>query len=257
MCVGCGDFLGSRDNDIRESTQALQSARDDRQRAKAYSSRGVAYSEKARYGRIMKRIPTDEYERLFDLAVKDHNQAIALNPADAEVYLNRGQAYYDRGFLDIVENKNGKSWFDPAAVDFEKVTEMTPQNAHAYDMLGLTYQQNHEPEKAVRAYTQEMALDNRLGKMRLADAYCDSGFEHQQHKELAAAAAAYQKSTEFGIADDKSCPYDPFANSVAIYTNETHEYDKAWEMVRRAAKMGHPIAPELIERLWKNSGRSN
>src|SRR4029077_3519737 len=94
-CAGCADFLSSRDNDIRESTQAIETARDDGQRAKAYSSRGVAYSEKARYSRITKQIPDDEYERLFNLAIKDHNQAVALDPNNAEVYFNRGQAYYD------------------------------------------------------------------------------------------------------------------------------------------------------------------
>jgi hypothetical protein len=100
-----------------------------------------------------------------------------------------------------------------------------------------------------------MALDRRLGKSRLATAYCYIGFQHQQQQELDAAAAAYQKSTEFGIADDKSCPYDPFGNSIAIFTTETHEYDKAWELVHRALKMGRVVAPELLVRLQKESGR--
>jgi len=254
--VGCVDFLTSRDNDIRESTQAIEKAQDDGQRAKAYSERGVAYSEKARYGRITKQIPNDEYERLFDLAIKDHNQAVKLNPGNAEVYFNLAQAYYDRGGGDLVENKEGKSWFDAAASNFEKAIEKDPRNSRAFDMLGLTYEQNSQPDKAIRAYTQEMAFDGRLGKLRLATAYCNIGFQHQQHQELAAAAAAYQKSTEFGIADDKSCPYDPFGNSVAIFTTETHEYDKAWEMVHRALKMGHGVAPELLLRLQKESGRT-
>ena len=96
-----------------------------------------------------------------------------------------------------------------------------------------------------------------LGKLRLADAYCFFGLRHQQPKEYAAAAAANQKSIEFGIADDKTCPYDPFENSVSIYTNETHQYDKAWEMVHQAQKVSRRIAPELIERLKKESGRTN
>ena len=105
-CIfGSATFLADRDTDIKDATQAIQNARDDGQRAKGYSSRGVAYSEKARYSRIMKLIPNEEYERLFDLAIKDHNQAVALSPG-AEVFLNRAQAYYDRGALDLVENKS-------------------------------------------------------------------------------------------------------------------------------------------------------
>jgi tetratricopeptide (TPR) repeat protein len=56
-------------------------------------------------------IANDEYERLFDLAIKDHNQAVALNPGNSEVYFNRAQAYYDRGFWDGVEEKGGEIWF--------------------------------------------------------------------------------------------------------------------------------------------------
>ena len=91
----------------------------------------------------------------------------------------------------------------------------------------------------------------------LADAYCFFGFQHQQEKELSAAAAAYQKSIQFGTADDKTCPYDPFANGIAIYTNDTHEYDKALDMVHQALKAGKLLSPDLIVRLKKESGRSN
>ena len=89
--MGPSMFLGARDREISDSTQAVQSARNDGERAKAYSTRGAAYSEKARYSREFKLIPADEYERLFDLAMKDHNQAVALNPSNAEVYFNRAQ----------------------------------------------------------------------------------------------------------------------------------------------------------------------
>ena len=101
-----------------------------------------------------------------------------------------------------------------------------------------------------------MAL-NRLGKLRLADAYCNIGFRREQEKDFAAAAMAYQKSIEFGLADDKTCPYEPFGSMVAIYTTETRQYDKAWEMVHQAHKVNRRIAPELIERLKKESARTN
>src|SRR3954471_15710433 len=93
--MGPAAFIGARDREIREATEAIQSARNDVDRAKAYSTRGVAYSEKAGYSREFKLIPTEEYQRLFDLAVKDHDEAVRLNPESAETYFNRGQAYYD------------------------------------------------------------------------------------------------------------------------------------------------------------------
>ena len=212
VLAGCVDFLSGRDSDIKDATQALETARDNAQRAKAYSSRGTAYSEKARYSRAIKRIPADEYEHLFNLAIKDHNQAVTLNPTSAEVYFNRAQTYYDRATWDLVEHKrSSKTWFDAAALDFEKAIEKDPQNYLAFDRLGLTYEQNDQADKAIQAYTHEMAFDS-LGKQRLADVYCNIGLQHQQQKDFAAAAAAYRKSIEFGVADDKSCPVEPSGN---------------------------------------------
>jgi len=257
-------FLSARDQEINNSTQAIESARDDAQRAKGYSSRGAAYSEKARYSRLSKLISDDEYDRLFDLAIKDHDQAVALNPASAEVYFNRAQTYYYRGSLDLIYVTNpfeakprNNTWLHAAALDFEKAAEKDPKNSLAFDRLGLTYESNGEADKAIRAYTQEMALDRRLGKSRLADAYCIIGYEQQLQKDSDAAVAAYEKSIEFGLADDKSCPIEPFAAMAAIYTTETRQYDKAWDIIHRAQKVGRRIGSDVIDRLMKDSARTN
>ena len=89
---GCGPsfYLASYERDISSSTRAIETARDDAHRAAAYTKRGSAYSEKARYSRAFKLISPDEYARLFGLAIKDHDQAIALDPASAEAYYSRG-----------------------------------------------------------------------------------------------------------------------------------------------------------------------
>src|ERR1039457_160948 len=76
-------YLASYERDISSSTQAIETARDDAHRAAAYTKRGSAYSEKARYSRAFKLISPDEYARLFGLAIKDHAQAIALDPASS------------------------------------------------------------------------------------------------------------------------------------------------------------------------------
>ncbi len=256
--VGCGPsmFLSERDNDIKAATQAIDTARNDGQRAKAYSSRGTAYSEKARYSRVMKQRPDEEYERWFDLAIQDHNQAVELDPGNAEVYANRAQAYYDRGAQELAESKNGKPWLDSAAADFERAIERGLNNAHTFDMLGLTYESNGEEDKAIQAYTRELPLDS-FGKQRLADAYCDFGVRHQQQGDYAAALEAYQKSIEFGVADDKSCIGEPLGEMVRIYTVSTRQYDKAWETVHQAQRAGRWIAPELLERLKRDSARTN
>src|ERR1035438_10506606 len=93
--AGCHRIaLISYDRDIGSATKAIESARDNAHRAEAYAKRGSAYSEKARYRRAFKLISADEYNRLFGLAVKDHDQAIALDPTRAEVYYNRAGRQY-------------------------------------------------------------------------------------------------------------------------------------------------------------------
>ena len=264
---GCGPmsqsaFLASYERDISSSTQAIEAARDDAHRAAAYSKRGSAYSEKARYSRASKLISSDEYERLFGLAIQDHDQAIALDPANAEAYLNRGQAYYDRanletvvdGVLVITDAAARKAWFDPAVADFKKAVERDSRLEQAWDMLGLTHETTGEFDQAINEYSQEMAL-NSLGKSRVANAYCLRGGSDQKEKKYDAAIADYEKAIELGAtADDWSC--DPYNPLFGLYDNN-RQYDQAWEVVHRARTSRKWIEPEWLDKLKKDSGRSN
>jgi tetratricopeptide (TPR) repeat protein len=259
VLAGCGRmmqsvYLSGCDRDIRNAAHAIESAHDDVERAKGYSKRGSAYSEKARYSRLYKLIAEDEYERLFKLALNDHGQAVALDHGSAELYLNRGQAYYDRATLEWLEHNDGKRWFDSAAADFETAIQKDARDYMAFDRLGLVHQQNGEPEKAIEDYTKEMAL-NPLGKARLTDAYCTLASHYHGLKKYDAAAADYRKSIEFRGGADDGCACDPYEPLVALYTVETRQYDEAWEVVHLAQRSKKPLSPELIERLKKDSGR--
>jgi len=203
---GCGRiaqslYVSGRNRDIQNAAHAIDAARDDVQRARAYSKRGRAYSEKARYCRMTRLIASDEYERLFELAIKDHGQAVALDPGSREAYLDRGQTYYDRATLELQESKEGKRWLSAAAADFEKATQMDAQDYRAFDYLGLAHLQGSEPEKAIEDFKKEMAL-NPLGKARLADAYCTVGSHYHGQKKYDVASADYWKSIEMGGGGD-------------------------------------------------------
>src|SRR5262249_17238124 len=176
LFAGCSQ-MEIYERDISSSTEAIESARDYTHRAAAYSRRGSGYSEKARYSRAFKLISTEEYERLFGLALKDHEQAIALDSTSAEAYYNRGRTYYDRAVLETVVNgvlvgtdASRKVWFAPAVADFQKAIEKDVKHHRAWDMLGLTHETTGELDQAISDYRQEMAL-NALGRKRLADAY--------------------------------------------------------------------------------------
>jgi tetratricopeptide (TPR) repeat protein len=252
--------LSSYDRDIRSSTKAIDSARDNAQRAESYAKRGSAYSEKARYSRAFKLISTDEYNRLFGLAIKDHDQAIALDPTRAEAYYTRGVTYYDRAALDAVVNGNlmgtdaeRKAWFAPATADFKKAIEKDSQLYLAWDRLGLIHETTGELDQAINDYSQEMAL-NPLGKSRLADAYCTRGGSHAKEKNETA-IADFEKSIELSAAAD-GCSCDPYNPLLWLYTDR-RRYDQAWGVVDRARKSKKWIEPEWLDKLKKKSGRSS
>lgn len=252
-CDGMGPklFLSARDRDIKSATRAIESARDDAARAEGYSRRARARSEVARYSRFFKRMPPDEYGRVFDLAIGDHDQAMALAPGNAEVYYGRGWTHFDRATLE--EPKDAGPWLARAAADLTKAVELDPRHDLAWDRLGLVRLRAGETDKAIDAFKREMALSS-LGKSRLADVHCDRGLSRLSEKQVEAAIADFEKSIEYGSnADGCSCePYNPL---VGLYEHETRQYDKAWAVVRRATKAGKVIAPELLESLVKSSGR--
>jgi tetratricopeptide (TPR) repeat protein len=203
---------------------------------------------------------------LFGLAVKDHDQAIALDPS-AEAYYTRGVTYYDRAALEaVVEGRlvgseaDRKAWFDPATADFKKAIERDARLYLAWDRLGLSHETTGELDQAISDYTKEMAL-NPLGRARLADAYCTRGGSsnqkdsNQKDKKYDAAIADYEKSIDTGATAD-GCSCDPYNPLLALYT-EGRRYDQAWEVVQKARKSGKWIAPESVDRLKKESGRNN
>jgi tetratricopeptide (TPR) repeat protein len=254
-------YRSSYDRDISSATKAIESASDNPHRAEAYAKRGSAYSEKARYSKAFKLISADEYDRLFGLAIKDHDQAIALDPS-AEAYYTRGVTNYDRAALEAVVDGNlvgseadRKAWFEPATADFRKAIEKDSRLYLAWDRLGLSHETIGELDQAISDYTQEMAL-NPLGRARLADAYCTRGGstspKEKQHDD---AIADFEKSIDLGAtADDCSC--DPYNPLLALYT-EGRQYDLAWGVVHKVQKSKKWIAPESLDRLKKESGRSN
>ena len=262
---GCGPisqsmYLAGYDRDIGAGTRAIETATDDAHRAEAYTKRGDAYSEKARYSRAFKLIPAEEYARLFGLAIKDHDQAIALEPASGEAYCRRGQAYYDRAVLEVAPNgtlvgskADQKLWFAPAIADFRRAIEKDARHYRAWDSLGLSHETLGELDEAISAYTEEMAL-NPLGRARLADAYCLRGGSHQKEEEDAA-IADYEKSIETGASAD-GCSCDPYNPLLGLYQKD-RRYDQVWEVVRKARSAGKWIALDLLDKVQKESGHRN
>lgn len=88
---------------------------------------------------------------LFDLgdrqgAIADYDQALSLKPDAIEVYIARSMTRL--AIADIVE----------AQTDIAKALEINPRSAIAHQLLGLTYKQQNQIEKAIAAYKQAANL---------------------------------------------------------------------------------------------------
>jgi len=258
--LGCGDALQGYEHDAQDATRELSAATTDAQRASAYSKRGRAYGEKARLARGRKLIGLEEYARQFGLAVQDHDQAATLAPNDADVYLNRGMTVYWRAAPtppDGMEPEaNARPWLDRAEADFARSFELDPRKTQAVDMLGLVHLAKLDYDAAIHDFEQVRPLDERLGRLRLADAHCSRGKARGEQKLYDLAIADYERSIELGAPTD-GCECDPYWPLAALYLDAKHDYDAAWRVVHAAQKARGFVAPEFIERLRKESGRGS
>jgi tetratricopeptide (TPR) repeat protein len=239
---------------ILKASMAIKAAKTDAERAAAYSDRGRGYSDKARLSLLRKAIDHDEYVRLFDLAVADHERAVALDPGNADVYLKRGLSFHDRAALVNEPGVDRKPWFDSARADFAKCIEKDPRNVMAYDFLGLVEEETDRYDEAIADFTRLEAIDSEAGKFRLAEAHCGRGEHYLKEKRYDLAAADLEKSIELGIRSD-GCSCEPYNSLAHVYIDARPQYDKAWDLVHTAQASGRPVAPEYVDRLKKMSGR--
>jgi len=241
------------DDEIRRAGQAIAASGSDAQRSAAYADRADAYAEKARYSRVMKLIASEEFSKLFDLALQDYDQAIALDPDNAEIYYRRGNSYYSRAGLDMIYAPYTSAFLEPAKADFSRVVEKNPKNAQALDMLGLTDGSMGDWTQAIADFEQEAALNPKMS-FRVSDAYCNRG-SHSPKGKYDQAISDLNRTIQMRDASDP-CECEPYNPLLAIYLNQTREYDKARDVVALAQRSKKWIAPEYLEQLKAlNAGR--
>lgn len=116
----------------------------------------------------------------------------------------------------------------------------------ALDMLGLTDGSMGDWTQAIAEFEQEAALEPRM-RFRVSDAYCNRGSRYPREKSDLAVSDLNRAIQIRGTSDPCECePYNPL---LAIYLNQTREYDKAREVVALAQRSGRWIAPENLEQL--------
>jgi tetratricopeptide (TPR) repeat protein len=243
-------YLSRDDAKIRHASEGIAAARSNAERSVAYADRADAYADKARYSRVMKLIADNEYNRIFDLALQDYNQALVLAPDNADLYYRRGNAYYSRASLDMIKAPTSVS-LDPAKADFSRAAEMNPKNAMAFDMLGLTDASMGNWTEAIADFEKESGLDH-LQSLRISDAYCNRGTVYMGEKKYDLAISDLNQSIQIRGAGD-ACECEPYNPLLSIYLNQTREYDKARALAARAQRSEKWIAPENLVQLKASS----
>jgi len=237
------------DRDIQKAGAAIEAARNDAQRAVAYADRGDAYGEKARYLRVMKLISgEEEYEKLFQLAIQDHNQAVALDPENADMYYRRGRVYYDHASLDMIYNPKATAHLIPARADFSRAVEKNRKHAMAFDMLGLADSSLGDWTAAIDDFEHEATLNPDSRRYRMSDAYCNRGSVYLGEKKFDLAVSDLNQAIQIRSAGDP-CECEPYNPLLSIYLTRTHEYDKARAIAAQAKASKSWIAPEYLEQL--------
>lgn len=240
-------YLSSCDAKITKATKAIETSVSAVQRASAFADRGDAHADKARYSRAFKLIPRDGYDQLFALAVKDHEQAIALDPANPDMYFRRGRTFYFRAAQDLLDGVQSRDYFVLAKADFSTTIEKNPRHDMAFDMRGLIDEDTGELDQAIADFAQEAALNAR-SRYRLADAYCIRGSANLRSKQYDAAAADFERAIDIQTSSDP-CECEPYNPLVSIYLETRADCGKARSVVDRAKKAGRSIAPEYLEKL--------
>ncbi len=258
LAVGCGwggpaYWRAKYDGEIAEATREIAAARDDAARAEAHSARAHGYSEKARYSRSFKLITAAEYERLFALAVADHDRAVSLSPAEAAPYLARGRTYYDRAALEDKADPAAARWWAAAKADFTAAIARDRRHAEPFDMRGLVHTATGDHDAAIADFTEVAAIDPHLGRLRLAEAYCTRAGVRQRAHQTDAAIDDYERAIAQGAPSD-GCDCQPDTPLAWLYL-EKGQYDRSWQVVHRARQANRWIQPELLEQLRKASGR--
>ena len=91
-----------------------------------------------------------------DLATKDFDEAVRLNPNHGEIFHNRGCLYLQKGQNDL------------AIQDFNKVLRLNPNTAMTFGVRGLAFAKKGEFDLAIQDFDEAIRLNPKA-----ADAFCN------------------------------------------------------------------------------------
>ena len=187
----------------------------------AYMKRGDAYSEK------LNSVPTSEVrdeavktslevattyhnegyayyrEGKYEQAIASYNEAIRINPENAKVYVDRGDAYGKKCDIDVdaadyAEVLHTKDDIDMAIADYHEAIRCNPGDVIAYFKRGHAYLKKSDIELAAAAYDEVVNIDalNEAIRRNPRDAtvYFSRGYMYSKQGSIDLAIADYDNA---------------------------------------------------------------
>jgi len=145
-----------------------------------------------------------EEKKELDNALGDYNEAIRLDPKQAQVYSNRGNVW------------SAKKEHDKALADYNEAIRLDPKYALAYIGRGNVWSAKKDHDKALADYNEAIRLDSKY-----ANAYQHRGTARDDKKEYDKALANYDEAIRLAPQDP-----DAYFNRGNVWAARK-EYDKA------------------------------
>ena len=189
----------------KDAEKAISKAISLTNRAAFYSNRGNSYKD----------------QKKTELALKDYEKAIQINPKNAIAYYNRGLLYQEQ-----------KKW-DLALHDYNKAIQINPKNGDVYNNRGLIYnEQKQKRDLALHDYNKAIQINPKNEK-----AYYNRGNLYQDQKKWDLALHDYNKAIQIN------------SNYAIAYNNRgvTYQNQKKWDLALTDFNKAIQINPNLAD----------
>jgi protein O-mannosyl-transferase len=154
----------------------------------------------------------------FKEALPDYDIYLKIKPDDSKGFMWRGMAY----------SKLGKN--DLAMPDFEHSREMKPDNYEVYYWIGLVYYEKENYNAALENLNKAISLDDTK-----SDIYSWRGLTYYKLKKVDESIKDFDKAISMNPKDGAALV------NRSISFNDKGDYQKAWEDINAAGKLGFPL----------------